>query len=147
MQTVSVMICCVSCLSQLGMSPMITCQFNEVLKGLERPEEFLSGTAGTHDNETTVGWWKDSAQAAEKDYIKRYLHTDGKDIAGDFMRESFKSVSKTAIVMLQVALALLVIALAYRPMKPENAMICQQEETAIHDTSLCAMFCLCIPCL
>lgn len=57
---------------------------------------------GTHDNETTVGWWNDSAQDAEKEYIKRYLHTNGKDIAGDFMRESFKSVSKTSIVMLQV---------------------------------------------
>ena len=58
--------------------------------------------AGTHDNETAVGWWKDSATDAEKEYIKRYLHTNGKDIAGDFMRESFKSVSKTSIVMLQV---------------------------------------------
>ncbi|KAL0030183.1 hypothetical protein WJX77_001948 [Trebouxia sp. C0004] len=56
---------------------------------------------GTHDNETAVGWWKDSATDAEKEYIKRYLHTNGKDIAGDFMRESFKSVSKTSIVMLQ----------------------------------------------
>ncbi|KAL3141911.1 4-alpha-glucanotransferase dpe1, chloroplastic/amyloplastic [Trebouxia sp. C0010 RCD-2024] len=56
---------------------------------------------GTHDNETTVGWWNDSAQESEKEYIKRYLHTSGKDIAGDFMRESFKSVSKTSIVMLQ----------------------------------------------
>lgn len=61
--------------------------------------------AGTHDNETTVGWWNDSAQDAEKEYIKRYLHTNGKDIAGDFMRESFKSVSKTSIVMLQVTCA------------------------------------------
>lgn len=59
--------------------------------------------AGTHDNETTVGWWKDSAQPHEKDYIKQYLNTNGKDISGDFMRESFKSVSRTAIVMLQVS--------------------------------------------
>ena len=51
-----------------------------------------------------MGWWKDSATDAEKEYIKRYLHTNGKDIAGDFMRESFKSVSKTSIVMLQVML-------------------------------------------
>lgn len=61
-------------------------------------------SAGTHDNETTVGWWKDSAQQAEKDYIKRYLNTSGKDISGDFMREAFKSVSRTAIVMLQVCI-------------------------------------------
>ena len=61
--------------------------------------------AGTHDNETTVGWWKDSATPQEKDYIKKYLNTTGKDISGDFMRESFKSVSRTAIVMLQVCTA------------------------------------------
>lgn len=67
-------------------------------------ERLVCGT-GTHDNETTVGWWNDSAQDAEKEYIKRYLHTNGKDIAGDFMRESFKSVSKTSIVMLQVTCA------------------------------------------
>lgn len=60
--------------------------------------------AGTHDNETTVGWWKDSAQPQEKEYIKRYLNTSGKDISGDFMREAFKSVSRTAIVMLQVCM-------------------------------------------
>lgn len=58
---------------------------------------------GTHDNETVVGWWKDSAKDSEKEYIKRYLNTDGKDIAGDFMREAFKSTSKTSIVMLQVS--------------------------------------------
>lgn len=56
---------------------------------------------GTHDNETAVGWWKDSATDAEKEYIKRYLHTSGKDVSGDFMREAFKSVSRTSIVMLQ----------------------------------------------
>lgn len=61
--------------------------------------------AGTHDNETTVGWWKDSATPQEKDYIKKYLNTTGKDISGDFMREAFKSVSRTAIVMLQVCTA------------------------------------------
>lgn len=64
----------------------------------------VCSSVGTHDNETTVGWWKDSAQQAEKDYIKRYLNTSGKDISGDFMREAFKSVSRTAIVMLQVCI-------------------------------------------
>ena len=58
--------------------------------------------AGTHDNETAVGWWKDSATPAEKAYINKYLNVSGRDIAGDFMRESFKSVSRTSIVMLQV---------------------------------------------
>ena len=76
---------------------------------MAQPLMTMYGT-GTHDNETTVGWWNDSAQEAEKEYIKRYLHTSGKDIAGDFMRESFKSVSKTSIVMLQVIPAMAVAA-------------------------------------
>lgn len=56
---------------------------------------------GTHDNETAVGWWRDSATEKDKSYLKRYLNTSGKDIAGDFIREAFKSVSKSSIVMIQ----------------------------------------------
>jgi 4-alpha-glucanotransferase len=56
---------------------------------------------GTHDNETSVGWWKDSAQKQDKDYLQRYMNTDGKDIAWDFIWEAYKSVSRTSIMLLQ----------------------------------------------
>ncbi|KAK9794332.1 hypothetical protein WJX73_001909 [Symbiochloris irregularis] len=56
---------------------------------------------GTHDNETMVGWYKDSADARDKAFLKAYLGSDGSDIAWDMIRESMKSVSMSAIFLLQ----------------------------------------------
>ena len=50
-----------------------------------------------------MGWWRDSATEKDKSYVKRYLNTSGKDVAGDFIREAFKSVSKSSIVMIQAS--------------------------------------------
>ncbi len=58
--------------------------------------------AGTHDNETAVGWWKDSATKVDKDYLTKYLNTDGKDIAWDFIRSVYSTVSRTSIILIQV---------------------------------------------
>lgn len=59
---------------------------------------------GTHDNETAVGWFADSANAQDKKYLKAYLGSDGGDIAWDFIRSAMASVSNTSIVMMQVRL-------------------------------------------
>ena len=59
--------------------------------------------AGTHDNETVVGWWKGSASEGEKGYFKEYLGVDGKDPAWALLQESLKSVSQTAIMLMQVS--------------------------------------------
>ena len=58
--------------------------------------------AGTHDNETAVGWWKDSATKVDKEYLTQYLNTDGKDIAWDFIRSVYSTVSRTSIILIQV---------------------------------------------
>lgn len=57
---------------------------------------------GTHDNETCVGWFKDSANKQDKRFLKAYLGSDGKDIAWDLIRASMESVAKTSIIMMQV---------------------------------------------
>ena len=62
------------------------------------------GMAGTHDNETAVGWWKDSAGDQDRGYLGDYLGSDGADIAWDFIRAAFASVSRVTIVMMQVGL-------------------------------------------
>ena len=49
-----------------------------------------------------MGWWKDSAGAPDREYLSAYLGSDGADIAWDFIRASFASVSRTTIVMMQV---------------------------------------------
>lgn len=49
-----------------------------------------------------MGWWKDSATEEDKEYLLKYLDTNGKDIAWLFIRSAFSSVSQTAIVLMQV---------------------------------------------
>lgn len=71
---------------------------------------------GTHDNDTTVGWFRsegagettrDQEQVQkERDYVLKYLGTDGGDINWDLIRLAFSAVSKTAILPLQDVLGL-----------------------------------------
>ena len=61
--------------------------------------------AGTHDNETAAGWWADSANEKDRNYITSYLQFDGQDIAGAFTRAAYSSVAKTAIIMIQASRA------------------------------------------
>ncbi len=60
---------------------------------------------GTHDNDTTVGWFA-SLSPAERASVLRYTGTDGRDIAWDLIRLAFGSVARWAIVPLQDILAL-----------------------------------------
>lgn len=57
---------------------------------------------GTHDNETSVGWFQGSANEEDKAYIKAYLGSEGKDIAWDFIRSGLESVARTTVIMMQV---------------------------------------------
>lgn len=60
---------------------------------------------GTHDNETTLGWYL-NASAAEQDHARRYVARDGHDIAWDLIRLAFMSVADTAVVPLQDLMSL-----------------------------------------
>jgi 4-alpha-glucanotransferase len=55
---------------------------------------------GTHDNETTRGWYENAADF-EKDRVRRYLAVDGHDPAWDLIRLAFMSVADTAVIPLQ----------------------------------------------
>ena len=57
--------------------------------------------AGTHDNETAVGWWADSATDVDRAFLKKYSGSGGDDIAWLFIRAAFASVSRTSIVLMQ----------------------------------------------
>ena len=70
---------------------------------------------GTHDNDTTVGWWTqgagDSTRSVEDvgkehDYAKRYLRTDGSEIHWVMMRVALASVANTVLVPMQDILGL-----------------------------------------
>jgi len=60
---------------------------------------------GTHDNDTTVGWWKSSPPHV-RTHAQRYMRVSGQDIAWDLIHASFMSVAQTAIVAMQDVLSL-----------------------------------------
>ncbi len=61
---------------------------------------------GTHDNDTTIGWWRHSSKPEERTCMQLYLATDGNTANWDLIRASFMSVANTAIVPAQDFLGL-----------------------------------------
>jgi 4-alpha-glucanotransferase len=71
---------------------------------------------GTHDNDTTVGWFKSVAGegttrdehqvARERKFTLDYLGSDGREIHWDMIRAALSSVAETAIIPLQDLLGL-----------------------------------------
>jgi 4-alpha-glucanotransferase len=53
---------------------------------------------GTHDNNTTVGWYLEDASDEEKDLVRRYAGSSGQDVHWDLIRLALASVADTAIV-------------------------------------------------
>lgn len=81
--------------------------------GGERKSDFLPHNygrncfvyTGTHDNETTVGWYKNTSSDG-KDHVRRYVARDGSDIAWDMVRLAYASVADSAVVPLQDLMSL-----------------------------------------
>ncbi|MEW6737944.1 MAG: 4-alpha-glucanotransferase [Acidobacteriota bacterium] len=76
------------------------------------PHNYVRNTVvytGTHDNDTTVGWFKNASTSAktsdsvsaELEYCLKYLNSDGKEIHWDFIRAALASVANMAIIPLQ----------------------------------------------
>jgi 4-alpha-glucanotransferase len=61
---------------------------------------------GTHDNDTTVGWYQVTSTEGERDYARKYLGCDGSDIAWDLIRLGWASVADTAMAPVQDLLSL-----------------------------------------
>lgn len=55
---------------------------------------------GTHDNDTTVGWYKEQSEK-DKDYIRRYMNVSGDNINWDLIRLAISSSAKYAIIPVQ----------------------------------------------
>lgn len=69
------------------------------------PRELFAYT-GTHDNDTTLGWWRSLESDREREYTKDYLGSNAREIHWDCIRAVFASVADTAIVPLQDILGL-----------------------------------------
>jgi 4-alpha-glucanotransferase len=82
--------------------------FDDDSRNLFLPHHFEPNTVvytGTHDNDTTRGWY---AQAEERvrDFARRYMGRDGTDIAWDLIRLAWRSVAFMALAPLQDVLDL-----------------------------------------
>ena len=75
--------------------------------------------AGTHDNDTTVGWWS-SIPPPERRHASDYLATDGSEIHWDLIRAACASVADTAIHTMQDVLGLPTEHRMNYPGKPEG---------------------------
>ncbi len=72
------------------------------------PHNYIRNTVaytGTHDNDTTAGWYK-KASKTERGYCRKYLQSNGRDIHKDMVRSLFSSVADTVIIPLQDLLGL-----------------------------------------
>lgn len=81
--------------------------------GGERNSSFLPYTyikntvvyTGTHDNETTLGWYLNATED-ERDHVRRYTVSSGRDIVWDLIRLAYASVADMAIIPMQDAFVL-----------------------------------------
>ncbi len=107
---------------QFGYPGMSILQF--AFGGDDQAEKFRPHTypkarvvyTGTHDNDTTVGWWNskpgadstrtDEEIAEEKDFAAQYLNTDGREINWTLIRAALASVADTVLIPLQDVLGL-----------------------------------------
>jgi 4-alpha-glucanotransferase len=62
---------------------------------------------GTHDNNTVIGWFNEADRTGiERWNCLRYLGTDGRDLAWDFIRMAWSSVANQAVACLQDVMSL-----------------------------------------
>jgi len=73
------------------------------------PQNFVPNCVvytGTHDNDTTAGWWAESASDEERERAADYLGQPEDGMHWAFIRAAFSSVARLAIVPLQDVLGL-----------------------------------------
>ena len=88
-------------------------------KNHDLPHNYINNSVaytGTHDNDTTVGWFRSQAGAGstrddsqinkERRFCLKYLNSDGAEIHWDFIRAVWASVANTAIAPMQELLGL-----------------------------------------
>jgi 4-alpha-glucanotransferase len=122
-----------------GMPGMRILQFGFGDRGahLYLPHRYVENTVvytGTHDNNTTLGWWRDDATEAERTNVQIYLHPmehDG-DIVWAMIKTAASSVARTCIFPLQDILHLGSEARMNVPAAPEGNWTWRYAPNALH---------------
>jgi 4-alpha-glucanotransferase len=96
---------------RLGIPGMKALQFGFGDRGshIYLPQNFEPNSVaytGTHDNDTTRGWWENLASAEEKNHATVYFGEVEDGIHWAFIRAAFASVARLAIIPLQDVLGL-----------------------------------------
>jgi 4-alpha-glucanotransferase len=126
----------VALMEQFGFPGMAILQF--AFGGASPESDFLPHNyvrnqlvyTGTHDNDTTVGWWNSTGELdstrtldevnLEREFARKYLSTDGNEIHWTFIRTILASVANLAIIPLQDILGMGTEARMNLPAKPDG---------------------------
>ncbi|MBN2590156.1 MAG: 4-alpha-glucanotransferase [Sedimentisphaerales bacterium] len=80
-------------------------------KNTYQPHNYIENCivyTGTHDNNTTMGWFKNDLSSKQKNVLFTYLghKVSGKDVSWEMIRMAMNSVAKTTIIPMQDLLCL-----------------------------------------
>ena len=102
-----------------GFPGMAVLQFGFDEAGTHRPTHYVPAQVsftGTHDNDTTLGWWRSAQHAANGrnhheqrailHRVKSYFQTNGREIHWLFIQAILTSVANIAVIPLQDVLGL-----------------------------------------
>ncbi len=110
---------------QFGMPGMRILQFGFGDRGSHNylPHRYVSNTVvytGTHDNDTTRGWWENGATVQEKASVETYIHPGPDGVVWPLIRAAATSVADICLFPLQDILELGSEGRMNTPSQPEN---------------------------
>ena len=111
--------------SQFGLPGMRVLQFAFSGRGAHNylPHRYEKNTVvytGTHDNDTTLGWWRHGAGEVERREVHAYLAPPEQDVVWSMIRAAETSVADVCLLPVQDLLALGSEARMNTPAKPED---------------------------
>jgi 4-alpha-glucanotransferase len=121
---------------QFGMPGMRILQFGFGDRGSHNylPHRYERNTVvytGTHDNDTTRGWWEHGASAQEKASVETYLHPGPDGVVWPLIRAAATSVADMCLFPLQDILELGSEGRMNTPSQPENNWAWRYSEGAL----------------
>ena len=94
---------------------------------------------GTHDNNTTIGWYSEDATEGERDLVRRYTGSDGSDINWQMIGLAMASIADVAIIPHQDLVGLGAQARMNTPSVAEGNWVFRLSQTML-DPSVAARF-------
>jgi 4-alpha-glucanotransferase len=100
------------------------------------PHRYVTNTVvytGTHDNDTTRGWWEHGVTEAERQAVYVYLNPASNDVVWTLIRAASSSVADVCIFPVQDVLVLGSEARMNTPSTPENNWTWRMDPGALGD--------------